>query len=652
MAPSVLPTRLPSRRWAARAAAAAALALVTGALAGLPAGAAPAPDRTPFPAARPSWATPAADAGAPPSTETVEGYVALPLRDPAGAKALATAVSTPTSGRYGQYVSARQWISTYAPTAKALDVVTKTLRAGGLTITGVPASRTYVVFRGTPEQVGAVFATSLRQYQVGGGTVTAPATTPSLPADAGALVSAVSLSSGALAARPGALAPGRERPSVAARTAAPPTAQRVPCSDSWGQRTSTTPPAYGRTSFPTNTCGYTARQLRAVTGTAAGDGAGQTVAIVDAYASPTIVADSDRLSAAQGEPGVSGLYSQVGVDRKTFTDQEACGGEEGWQGEQSLDVQAVHAVAPKARILYSAGSNCGAGLYLAVSRVLDTQAASLVSNSWGVQEQYLLPADLAIYDALGWQAAAQGIGLYTSSGDDGDETVNGLPKQVDFPSGNPFWTSVGGTSVGVDASGRIVVETGWGDARSVIAGSTFTPAPPGDFYAGAGGGTGTIYPEPDWQRGVVPDAIANGHRAVPDIANIADPYTGFLVGYSPILADGSTATGAYEADATGGTSLASPVVAAQVAVVQGRIGQRLGFASPALYLLARIAPSAFRDVQAPAGTLALAAYSPGRQANVLVTLDRDSSLRTTRGWDAVTGVGVLPLDSWRRVAQR
>ncbi|PWJ51182.1 physarolisin II. Serine peptidase. MEROPS family S53 [Quadrisphaera granulorum] len=648
-------SELAPRRWTTRAAAVTAVLLtiaLTGLSTGFVAGPAQAADRTAFPDAKPAWATAASDAGAAPADTSVEGYLALPLRDAAGARALAVAVSTPTSARYGQFVSAQQWISTYAPTQTTVDVVTALLRAYGMTVTAVPASRTYVVFRGPADKVNRLFGTSLRQYRVDGDTVTAPSSTPSLPSSVGALVSSVSLSGGALKARPGALSPGREKPASFARAGQAAPAQQVPCSDFWGQRSFTAPRAYGRTSFPTNICGYTAAQMRAVSGTVPGDGAGQTVAIVDAYASPTVVADSNKLFAAQGEPGISGLYSEIGVDRSTFTDQEACQGEEAWQGEQSLDVQAVHAVAPKARIVYSAGANCGAGLYIAVSRVLDTQAASVISNSWGIPEQYLVSADRAIYDYQGWQAAAQGIGLYASSGDDGDETINDIPKQVGFPAAHPFWTAVGGTSVGVDASGRIAVETGWGNARSVITGTAYDPAPPGDFYAGAGGGTGTIYREPDWQRGVVPDAISRGYRAVPDIANIADPYTGFLTGYTPILEDGSTATGEYEAYPTGGTSLASPMVAAQVAAVQGRIGARVGFASPAIYQLAKVAPSVVRDVKAPAGTLALASFSPSKQANVLVTLDRDSSLRTTNGWDAVTGLGVLPLDSWQRLAQR
>src|SRR5262249_28591162 len=75
----------------------------------------------------------------------------------------------------------------------------------------------------------------------------------------------------------------------------------------WDQYEQVGPPAYGRTSFPTPNCGYSAAQYRGAYGVQnavnhGDDGRGVNVAIIDAYASPTIEADADALSTSQGDP--------------------------------------------------------------------------------------------------------------------------------------------------------------------------------------------------------------------------------------------------------------------------------------------------------------------------------------------------------------
>ena len=217
-------------------------------------------------------------------------------------------------------------------------------------------------------------------------------------------------------------------------------------------------------------------------------------------------------------------------------------------------------------------------------------------------------------------------------------------------------TSVGGTSVGLDNKGKVTLETGWGDARDpLVVGADGNPAYgqplPGTFFGGAGGGVSSLFAEPAYQRGVVPAALSGGRRTVPDVAALADPFTGFSVGIRPILDDDTLATGPFENETFGGTSLASPITAAEVAVAQQVTHTVLGFANPTLYAVARVAPGVFRDAKAAPNT-ALAAFSNGLQADVLVTLDVDSSLKTTKGYDEVTGIGSLTFSGWSRVTGR
>src|SRR6185437_12275371 len=92
----------------------------------------------------------------------------------------------------------------------------------------------------------------------------------------------------------------------------------------------------------------------------------------------------------------------------------------GWQGEQTLDVESVHALAPGAKILYVGGFNCGGGLDVAMSKILDGGLANIVSNSYGDQGEDVGADVVAGEVNIQLQAAGEGIGLYFSCGDSGD----------------------------------------------------------------------------------------------------------------------------------------------------------------------------------------------------------------------------------------
>ena len=70
--------------------------------------------------------------------------------------------------------------------------------------------------------------------------------------------------------------------------------------------------------------------------------------------------------------------------------------------------------------------------------LLDGNLSNIVSNSYGDLGEDV-PADVIAGETnLYLQAAGEGIGLYFSSGDSGDETPNGLPAQPDFPASSPW----------------------------------------------------------------------------------------------------------------------------------------------------------------------------------------------------------------------
>jgi subtilase family serine protease len=587
----------------------------------------------------------------------MEGEIYLPLRDEAGAEALATGVSTPGSPLFRHPLSPDAWIARFAPTKADSAALVHYLKSQGVTIISVPKSREYVVFRGTADQLDKIFGADLKTYSYAGHKLIAPSQAPSLPSSVGALVSGVSIDQSRLLTRPGNIkadapvTPDGTKSNAKSAIATP--VIDAPCSEYIGQHLATVPPAYGKTQVPTNNCGYTPAQFRDAYGLTALakkgiDGKGQTVAIIDAYGAPGMEKDINTFSKMAGEPKLlPGQFTAIEPPTSAYADDDLCGGPTNWQPEEAIDTESVHGLAPAANILYVGGYNCGGGIDIAESTILDSKLANIVSNSYSDAED--LPLDVISGEhVLYVQAAGEGIGEYFSSGDDGDLTDLGETPQPAFPDTDPFVTGVGGTSLGIGKSGNIVFETGWGDTRDQIvqaSGGSLAyaePLPGTNFVGGAGGGTSSVFAEPAYQKGVVPNAMSNGFRVTPDISSDADPYTGFQIGYRPI-ADNSTPHKLlpFENDTYGGTSLAAPQVAAQIAIVQQATHSAIGFANPTLYGLDRILPSTFRDIKHANPPVALAFNSPSTGFSWLITLDRDTSLTTADGYDNVTGMGDL-----------
>jgi subtilase family serine protease len=160
---------------------------------------------------------------------------------------------------------------------------------------------------------------------------------------------------------------------------------------------------------------------------------------------------------------------------------------------------------------------------------------------------------------------------------------------------------------------------------------------------GAGGGVSRIFAEPGYQKGVVQPSVftAQGRtgRAVPDIAALADPNAGYLIGETQTFPDGSVKYSEYR---IGGTSLACPIIAGIMALADQAAGHPHGFANPLFYGNT----GAFTDVISPASTVAVVRtnYNNGVDASAglsyrLRTANQTLSLQTTPGYDDVTGLG-------------
>jgi subtilase family serine protease len=630
----------------------AALAVV-GLLALAPAAqAATSTSRTTLANSTPDWATPSAQVGSVPDSAQHTFWVYLSMRNSKALDATIAAVTDPASASYGRYLTPDQFRARYAPTAADAAAVRSWLEQAGFTVSSeAPENNRWVKASGTTAQVEQAFRTQLRTYQHRGRTLPSPDGDLSVPRSI----------SGRIAGIAGLDGSDRlMKPDIADAPPSPAFVNAPPCSTSWGEKSAvdeqgepTVPPAYGQQFLPYATCGYTPNQLQGAYGiksaVAGGvDGHGQTVAIVDAFASPTIEQDANQYATTHGQPAVD--FSQIKPEDRS---NDPIGGPDqcdaqGWYGEETLDVEAVHAMAPGAHVLFVGGADClDESLIDAVNKIVDGNLAQIVSNSYGNLGETGEDAGLRqAWNDTFRQAALEGIGMYFSSGDSGDEVDNLGHAEADFPASHPLVTAVGGTSLGVSSSDGYLFETGWGTTRSGLSNGAWDPAPPGDHLYGSGGGTSLFYAQPAYQKGVVPKKLAKANggkpaRVVPDVSLVGDPNTGMLVGQTQTFPD---ATAKYSEYRIGGTSLSSPLLAGVMALADQRAGRHHGFANPALY--AGYGTAAYRDTVAPDQPIAVVRndFANGLDdtdgvVTSLRTFDQTQSLATTPGYDDVTGIG-------------
>ncbi|MET8242706.1 carboxypeptidase regulatory-like domain-containing protein [Streptomyces sp. NPDC005245] len=260
-------------------------------------------------------------------------------------------------------------------------------------------------------------------------------------------------------------------------------------------------------------------------------GAGQTIAIVDAYDDPAAEADLAIYRAQYGLPActtANGCFKKV--DQRGGTDYPAA--DSGWAGEISLDLDMVSAAAPYANIvLVEADSASFEDIGASVDQAV-AQGAKYVSNSYGTGYSSTPgsgedPSETTEFDA---HYNHPGVAVVASSGDDA--------YGVAYPAASQYVTSVGGTALAQDSS----ASRGW--SESVWYNS----------YGGPGSGCSVYEAKPAWQEST---DTGCDRRAVADVSAVADPLTGVSV-YQTY---GGSGWAVY-----GGTSASSPIIAGVYAV--------------------------------------------------------------------------------------
>jgi kumamolisin len=260
-------------------------------------------------------------------------------------------------------------------------------------------------------------------------------------------------------------------------------------------------------------------------------------------------------------------------------------------GESTMDLQMIHAMAPDAKlVMVNARSTVEGGAAFeklgALMESVDRQFRGAIwsfSIGWGC-DRLMTAADLAPVRSALSNAHKHGTTAFDATGDLAGLECRGGKHWSDPPSPDdvgldavasvPEMTAVGGTSLSTDAQGGWLAEQAWYDVP---------------LTQGTAGGVSSLFARPSWQS-VGADAGPADRRLVPDIAAVADPFTGVKFVFR-----GQVVTG-------GGTSQAAPVWAGLAAVINQLLNSDglapLGDFNPVLYQVAKgAAEPGFRDIE-------------------------------------------------------
>ncbi|GAA2134267.1 hypothetical protein GCM10009760_11360 [Kitasatospora kazusensis] len=525
--------------------------------------AAPSPNAATSRVSLPNTVTPAVarsqKQAALPAAQQLSVAVSLKLRNTAELDAFLKAVSTRGTAEFGHYLTPAQFNARFGPTQADVEQVRTYLAAQGLTVASVSANRQVVNAHGTAAQITKAFGAQESTYvdPLHNRTFFANDAAATVPAALADVVQGVT---------------GLTNYTVRTTRIAKPN-NSVPHATPSGFGPSQYDGAYNLNKVGTN-------------------GTGVKIALweFDGYT-------ASNLTTYDSQFGLSGpAVSTVSVDGANYNSAPGQG-----QGEVELDSEIVRGVAPKAtQLVYEAPNTDQGELDMAAQIVSDNQV-SVVSISWGSCEPDTTAASMTAVNNSFKQAAAQGISIFSASGDDGSRdctrsTSGANVKAVDFPASSPYNTGVGGTNLSVSGT-SYSSESAWSTA---------------------GGGVSTQFAKPSWQTGT---GVTGTMRTVPDVSSNADPQSGFA-----IYTQGTSAAGW---QVYGGTSAAAPLWSGYAALYNQKAsaaGQaNLGEANPKLYSVANSASykNTFHDV----------------------TSGANQDFSTKSGYDQVTGWGTPVADS-------
>jgi hypothetical protein len=587
-----------------------------------------------------------------------------------------------SSPSYHKWLTPEDYGKQFGPTDADLQTITSWLQSHGFQL-GSTKGRTTMEFSGSASQVQEAFHTTIHKYLVNGEQHWANASDPQIPA---ALTSAVAgvASLNNFPRRPMIVSAGKfQREKATGKITAIQPEYTFP-SGCVENNTSNDPCFYGIGPYDFATI-YNVLPLW----NSGIDGTGQTIAIVgETNINIQDVRDFRTLF------GLSANDPQIilnGPDPGIQPDET----------EADLDVQWSGAVAPNATIdlVVSQSTETTAGIDLSAVYIIENNLAPVMSESYGACELAIGTAGNQFYNALWQQAAAQGITVFISAGDNGAAGCDNFNAQSPAPAqfglqvsgfaSTPYNVAVGGTDFNdfsnpgtywnltnnstTQASAKSYIpETTWNDScTNAIFGtlgfsmsaetncndSRITPffdvplggsggasnctTPSGSTASSCSGG----YAKPSWQTGTgVPN---DGKRDLPDVSLFAS--NGFLGNFyilceSDIVGSCSLNFPYSNFLGVGGTSASSPAFAGIMALVNQKTNSRQGNANYIFYkLAAKQSPSSCNSSNGPASSCVFNDVTSGTIAMPCVlgspncTTAAGDSIGILTGYNAGTG---------------
>jgi len=238
------------------------------------------------------------------------------------------------------------------------------------------------------------------------------------------------------------------------------------------------------------------------------NGGTKAIALIDAFDNPYAENDLKTFAAAYGYGTPNFTKVKIGNPAEG----------QGWDVEESLDIEYAFGMAPHAHIyLVEATTNSDADLDAAedkATQLLQAEGGGEASNSWGEGEFSGEKAEDSHFKG-------KDVVYFASSGDSGGQVI--------YPSASPYVISVGGTYISRNSNGDFVAETAWSDA---------------------GGGPSQFEPRPSYQN--IIKNIVGTHRGTPDFSSEASQVS-YVVIYNQYSCGGWCGVG--------GTSVSSPTMA-------------------------------------------------------------------------------------------
>ncbi len=593
----------------------------------------------------PLWANDANDAGALPADQSLNQFTLVLARSADQEQAFEQLLAdqqNPASPNYHHWLTPAEIGDSFGLSSADIATITSWLESEGLHVNWVSPSRIFIGFGGAAADVGRAFQTEMHTYKVNGEERVSVASDPMIPE---ALAPAIKSVRG--------LYTIPEKPSY-----------RTEVHQANSPDTSTS-----------NGNHYIApADFATIYDVPIGStGAGYTIGIVswsrtnpadfNAFASKTltgVVAPTEVVPTAFGGIDPGAAYT---------TTQTCTNGCLGAQTEATLDVLRANSIALGAKILLVVSSPSGSndGIGADAQYIVQTNAAQIMSISFGACESSAGSGGVAFWNQLFQQGAAEGISTFVSSGDSG---ASGCDAAFSAPPATPaaispnyictssYATCVGGTEFNDTANASAY----WSTSNLNNLGSALGYIPEGGWnestttsVAGSGGGVSLInIPTPTWQTGTgVPSAHAG--RYTPDVSFSSSGHDSY---FGCMAAAGGSCVGTSSFSFIGfyGTSAAAPSMAAIAALLDQKAGAAQGSLNPTLYAVATTTPSAFHDTTVASSGVSSCSVSTASICNNSVPSANGGATQAGylvgTGYDEVTGLGSLDVGVFLNSASR